>query len=93
MKKVTKGSGIDTEITTRMKKTILAIDGERSRAKVNKFVDEQFLAVDSLKFRRHLQSNLPDVDMSYLFECTLCAYEEEMTVPMTVQFLWPAARG
>ena len=92
MKKITKGTGIDPEITTRMKKTILAIDGERSRIKVNKFVDEQFLSVDSLEFRRHLQETLPDVDMSYLFECSLCAYEEEMTVPMTVAFLWPAAR-
>ena len=92
MKKISKGSGIDPEITTRMKKTIIAIDGERNRTKVNKFVDEQFLSVDSLEFRRHLQETLPDVDMSYLFECSLCAYEEEMTVPMTVQFLWPAAR-
>ena len=92
MRKITKESGIDSEITTRMKKTIVAIDGERNRTKVNKFVDEQFLSVDSLEFRRHLQETLPDVDMSYLFECSLCAYEEEMTVPMTVQFLWPAAR-
>ena len=64
----------------------LLMAGEAIPATVSK------LAVDSLKFRRHLQSNLPDVDMSYLFECTLCAYEEEMTVPMTVAFLWPAAR-
>jgi len=92
MKKINKGSGVDPEITTRMKKTIIAIDGERNRTKVNKFVDEQFLSVDSLEFRRHLQETLPDVDMSYLFECSLCAYEEEMTVPMTVAFLWPAAR-
>ena len=93
MKKITKGTGVDPEITTRMKKTIIAVDGERNRTKVNKFVDEQFLSRDSLAFRKHLQSNIPDVDMSYLFECSLCAYEEEMTVPMTVQFLWPAARG
>ena len=92
MKKITKETGVDPEITTRMKKTIIAIDGEHNRTKVNKFVDEQFLAVDSLEFRRHLADTLPDVDMSYFFECSLCAYEEEMTVPMTVAFLWPAAR-
>jgi len=92
MKKITKGSGIDPEVTTRMKKIILAVDGERSRAKVNKFIDEQFLSRDSLEFRKYLQTITPDVDMTYNFECSLCTYIEEMTVPMTVQFLWPAAR-
>ena len=92
MKKITKGSGIDPEVTTRMKKLILAVDGERSRAKVNKFIDEQFLSRDSLEFRKYLQIITPDVDMTYNFECSLCTYIEEMTVPMTVQFLWPAAR-
>ena len=92
MKKITKGTGIDPEVTTRMKKLILAIDGERSRAKVNKFIDEQFLSRDSLEFRKYLQTITPDVDMTYNFECSLCTYIEEMTVPMTVQFLWPAAR-
>jgi hypothetical protein len=92
MKKITKGTGIDPEVTTRMKKLILAVDGERSRAKVNKFIDEQFLSRDSLEFRKYLQTITPDIDMTYNFECSLCTYIEEMTVPMTVQFLWPAAR-
>ena len=91
MKKVTKSTGIDPEITTRMRKIILSVDGNSEKAYVNKFVNEEFLSKDSLAFRNHLQEMIPDIDMTYNFECSLCAQEEEMTVPMTVQFLWPTA--
>ena len=93
MKKISKATGIDPEITTRMRKIIQSVDGNSDQAFINNFVNEEFLSKDSFAFRNHLQEMIPDVDMSYLFECSLCAHEEEMTVPMTVQFLWPSARG
>jgi|TARA_Y100000296_G_scaffold73734_1_gene91578 hypothetical protein len=93
MKKVSKNTGIDPEMTTRMRKIISSVDGNSERAYVNKFVNEEFLSKDSLAFRNHLTVMTPDIDMTYNFECSLCAQEEEMTVPMTVQFLWPSAKG
>ena len=47
MKKVTKSTGIDPEITTRMRKIILSVDGNSEKAYVNKFVNEEFLSKDS----------------------------------------------
>lgn len=71
---------------------ITEVDGNSDKAFINAFVDNNLLAVDSLPFREHLRSITPDVDMTYNFECSLCAYDEEIAVPMTVQFFWPSSR-
>ena len=86
------GSKIDPEITTRMKRTILSVDGETSRTKVNSFVDNEFLSQDSWALREQLTKISPDVNMQYIYTCSECDHEEEMTVPMTVQFFWPSTR-
>ncbi len=91
MKKVSNQHG-DKEITTRMKKILLEVDGKSDQAFINKFVDTSFLAMDSLALREHLNVFSPDIDMKHLFECSLCGHSEEITVPMTVRFFWPSAR-
>ena len=89
MKKFTKESGIDPEITTRLKASIIAVDGNRERNTVNKFVDTEFLSVDSFAYRTYLTSITPDIDLS-------CSVEldngeiEEIVVPVTAQFFWPS---
>jgi hypothetical protein len=91
LKKISAGSSIDAEVTTRLKKAVLSIDGDSDPISVNKFVDNEFLSRDSLAFRDHLKELTPDIDMDYLFTCELCGFDQEVTVPMTVQFFWPAA--
>ena len=90
MKKLNKLTGINPEITTRMKRAIVAVDGDRDVANIRKFVDNEFLSIDALKFRAHLADMTPDVDMVYS-QTISDGSEEEMTVPMTVQFFWPAS--
>ncbi len=92
LKKLTKGQA-DKEVTTRLRKVLLEVDGKTERGFINKFVDNNFLAVDSLALRNYLKTLTPDIDMSYNFECSLCTYEEEVTVPMTVQFFWPSTKS
>lgn len=89
LKKVFKSSGVTPEITTRLKKIIVAIDGEATT--VNSFVDKEFLSRDSLAFRKHLSKITPDIDMTYNFECKLCGYTEGVGIPLGVSFLWPSA--
>jgi hypothetical protein len=91
LKKISAGSSIDAEVTTRLKKAVLSIDGDSDPISVSKFVDNEFLSRDSLAFRDHLKELTPDIDMDYLFTCELCGFDQEVTVPMTVQFFWPAA--
>jgi hypothetical protein len=90
MKKLNKLTGINPEITTRMKGAIVAVDGDREIQTVRKFVDNEFLSIDALKFRAHLAEMTPDVNMVYS-QTISDGSEEEMTVPMTVQFFWPAS--
>jgi len=80
--------GIGYELTTRLKHQIISIDGDTKRASINSFVDNEFLSRDSIAFRTHVASIMPDVDMtsSYTDEE---GNEKEFTVPMTVTFLWP----
>ena len=89
MKKFTKESGIDPEITTRLKASILAVDGDRERNTVNKFVDNEFLSVDSFAYRVYLASITPDIDLSYSVELDN-GEVEEVAVPVTAQFFWPS---
>ena len=82
--------GIGYELTTRLNHQIISIDGDTKRASINSFVDNEFLSRDSIAFRAHVASIMPDVDMtsSYTDEE---GNEKEFTVPMTVTFLWPNA--
>ena len=90
MKKFTKATGIEHDITTRMKRAITSIDGDSDKANINKFVDTQFLAQDSRAFRTHLKDIAPDVDLSYNYVSD-DGTETEVQVPMTVSFFWPSS--
>jgi hypothetical protein len=82
-------SGGSTEITTRLKKMIVAIDGKADRATVNKFVDNELLSKDSMALRSYVREITPELDMTFNFNCPNCSNGERMDVPMTVQFFWP----
>jgi rubredoxin len=93
MKKKKLGAqGVSYELTSRLKRMIIAIDGETDRNKINNFVDNEFLSRDSLAFRQNLENINPDVDMTIYFECPECGHEQaDMTLPMNVNFFWPRA--
>lgn len=77
------------ELTTRFKKMILSVDGETDKKYINNFVDNEFLSVDSLKFRKYLTSITPDVDMNTkVVDST--GEETVIAVPITVRFFWPS---
>ena len=75
----------------RFKKMILSVDGETTRSVINDFVDNKFLALDSLEFRRHLNKITPGVDMGYEYICSSCDHTQEVVVPLGTGFFWPNA--
>lgn len=85
-------SGASPEVTTRLKKMIVSVDGNEDRQIVNKFVDQQLLSKDSLAFRSYVKENTPDIDLSFDFECNDCSHNERMGIPLSVSFFWPDAR-
>ena len=82
------GMGVSPELTTRLRHTIIGVDGEQEQMKVNQFVDNM-LSRDSLHFRRELSKLSPDIELKQ----TVHIGDEpvEVDIPMTVDFFWPKA--
>ena len=91
-KKFSKESGITSEITTRLKKSIISVDGDTTQKRVNEFVENELLSRDSLAFREYLIEITPDVDMSFTFTSDQTGEDTTMDIPLDVEFFWPAGR-
>jgi hypothetical protein len=87
LKKINKKA--DPMISTRMKQMILSVNGDSERKTVREFVDTYFLAMDARAFRKHIASHQPDVDLLTTVELNDC--EEDVEIPITVNFFWPDA--
>lgn len=83
-------SGKSPEITTRLKKMVLSVDGKEDKNFIKNFVDN-LPSRDSLAFRKHVSENTPTIDLSYNFECEDCGHTEELQLPIDVKFFWPDA--
>lgn len=88
-KKLSRITGVDPELSTRLKHMIVAVEGETDRILINKFVDSM-LSRDSLELRKYLKEITPDIDTTFSYECPSCGYEQEkMALPIGVGFFWP----
>ena len=87
LKKISKERS--SELTTRLKRVLLSVDGNNDKTHVNNFVDNEFLSRDSLAFRQHLSSMTPDIDMSTYINVD--GEEIEVTIPVTLRFFWPSS--
>jgi hypothetical protein len=85
------GSQVKSEMTSRLKRRIISVDGDNTPAAINDFVENEFLSVDSLAFRQYADDITPDIDMTYTYTSIL-GDEKEIVVPMTTQFFWPTTK-
>ena len=83
-------TGVDKELTTRLKHIILAVDGERGRAGINHFVDNELFALDSRALRKYIREISPDLDMKFTFISNATGEVKELDIPMDVSFFWPS---
>jgi hypothetical protein len=84
-------TGIDKELTTRLKHLIIAVDGVSGRATINNFVDNELFAADSRALRSYMKEISPDVDMTFTFISDITGEVKEMEIPIEVSFFWPTA--
>ena len=82
------GGSSTGELTTRLKNIITSVDGNVDRSYINNFVDNEFLSIDSLEFRKHMATVTPDIDMTTTI--MVDGEETEVTIPVTVRFFWPS---
>jgi len=79
----------DRQLTTRLKNTITSIDGETDQKMINEFVDNELFAVDSRALRAHINTVVPDIDLTYEFVSEETGERREMLLPMDLGFFWP----
>lgn len=76
------------EMTTRLRVSILSVNGNEDRMEIKRFVDNM-LAIDAKALRDEITKKSPDIDMTFLFICDECGYEERMRLPLGINFFWP----
>lgn len=82
-------TGNTSEVTTRLRYTIVAVNGNTDKAEVKKFVENELTSRDSFELRKLIKERTPDIDLNFDFRCEQCNHEERIGVPLTVQFFWP----
>ena len=82
-------TGNTQEVTTRLRYTIVSVDGNSDKNVVKKFVETELTSRDSFELRKQIKERTPDIDLNFDFKCEHCSHEERIGVPLTVQFFWP----
>lgn len=85
LKKVGLAAG---EITTRLKRQILSINGKYDAKDVREFVDNYLIAKDSNPLRAYIASITPDIDLTITFKIS-GDREVTQTLPLTAEFFFP----
>jgi len=78
------------DVTTRLKHTIIAINGDRNQEKIRGFVDNM-LAVDVRSLRKYINEITPDLRMSFEYVDSKGDVVEGVNIPMNINFLYPDA--
>ena len=86
LKKINKNAS--PELSTRLKHMIVSVDGSEDKKDIRNFVDNYFLAQDSRALRTYIRDFQPDVDLTVSVD-TLEGGEEDINVPIGLNFFWP----
>lgn len=79
----------EAELTTRLKHTIVSVDGDTDASTIREFIDSELLAVDSRALRNYIKDISPDVDLSFNFEGEDGTVVNDVQIPIGVGFFWP----
>ena len=78
-----------SELTTRLKETILSVDGEYDQRVIDNFVDNELFAQDSRALRTYIKNVSPDMDLEWEFISEETGEGRMMSLPMDITFFWP----
>lgn len=90
LEKLNKGA-VATDVTTRLKRMIVEVDGKAERGYINKWVTNEFLARDTKAFRAYVKELSPDLDMRFVFTSEVTGESEALDIPFGVSFFYPSA--
>ncbi len=86
LKKINKNNS--SEYTTRLKHTILSVEGDYERKTVRQFVENSLLARDARALREYIKEIQPDVDLTYDLE-NVAGDVKGVRIPIGITFFWP----
>ena len=78
--------GYNTEISTRLRYTIIEVDGDNKPETITAF-SQNMLARDSVALRNYIQEISPDIDLTS--EIQIGGEAVSVSIPLTVEFFWP----
>jgi rubredoxin len=84
------GLSSESNVTTNLMYSIVSIDGVEDRAKIAAFV-KVMPARDSLALRNYIKDSEPGIEMKQETSCPACGHQEEVNMPLGVNFLWPSS--
>ena len=83
---------LSADVTTRLKQTIVAVNGSREKKDIRDFVDNFLLAADARALRDYIKEITPDLDLTFTFVGSDGYTEEGVDLPIGVSFFYPNAR-
>jgi len=81
---------LSTNVSSRLKQMITSVNGLTERKDIHEFVDNYLLAKDARALREYYSSISPDVDLT-ISVINAEGVEEDVDMPIGVNFFWPDA--
>jgi hypothetical protein len=78
------------EITTRYRRMIIEVDGNRELGHVSSFVTNRLLAGDSKALRKEIAKITPDLDLKFDYTSPITGETEALRIPFGIGFFYPA---
>ena len=86
LKKIDKNSS--PQVTTRLKRMILSVNGSSEVKDIREFVDKYMLATDARALRKEYARLQPDVNLTFNYT-NEDGGEEDVAIPIGIGFFWP----
>lgn len=77
------------EITTRWRRVITEVNGNRDAGFISNFVVNQLLAGDSKALRKHIVKMTPDLDLTFDYTSPISGVTEALKIPFGANFFYP----
>jgi len=87
MQQKKKKKALETNLTDQLRKVVVSINGVTDQRSLNQFI-MNLPAFDSRYLRAAYLKAVPGMDMKQDFTCENCGFEQEVDIPMTVDFFW-----
>lgn len=91
LERLSKGKISSSEVTTRLKYMILAVNDNTERGYINNWVANQFIAKDLREFRAYVRKISPDLNMKFDFTSEITGETEALDIPFGISFFYPTA--